>query len=181
MLSSQSASLVSLFLFSLPAAFSPSRPLLRGLPTCSAPAPIHPSDQEIHSNSLTLRHPADLLTQPAAAGPHLIRLALLSTAPTPCPARSPTWVTVGCLQMLHYLPHLSCSLNLTCLKYAHLHKGAPLHNCAYTLPTCTHLYIANSFSFFPSLVPSVLPLGHFPDISDEVKLLLWILLWQHSS
>lgn len=87
----------------------------------------NPSDLEIRSNSSLL---AELLTHPAATGPHLTCLALFSTAPTP-PPHCPAWITVGCLEIFHNLPQSSCSRNLTCLKDAHLRKDAcPLaHLC----------------------------------------------------
>lgn len=98
--------------------FGPSVPSLRWSShlwcACS-----NPSDLEMCSNSLLL---AELLTElyPAAVGPHLICLTLFSIAPT-LPPQSSAWVTVGCLQIFHNLPHLSCSFTLIFLKYAHLH------------------------------------------------------------
>lgn len=108
MLSSQPPSLLSLVPFSLPAAVQPLVPLRGGRLACSVPC-ASPSHQETGSESW---QPTAPLTNPAGAGPLLTCLALLPTVPTPSPAPSTTWVTVGCLQIRHNPSHVPCSLYL---------------------------------------------------------------------
>lgn len=128
----------SLFPCSICTALSISAPhgLLREVVFPPAVYPFHPADQETCSGSglsLNYSHASSFL------------FYIVSYCLTPPPAYSLAWVTVGCLQISHSLPHLFCPLNLPCLKSAHLHKDAPLHTYVH-IPPCTHLCVFNSFS-----------------------------------
>lgn len=164
MLSSQSP-LLPPVLFSLPAALHSLTASPRWSSHLQWPVPI----QQIRKHAAALAAPLTThALQPwGPISPALPGLVLLHAIPHEGQPGSP-----GAASKYPIISHMyHVPLTFSCLKYAHLHKDASLHICAHT-PTRIHLCVFNSFSSFSSSAPTALPLGHFPDTSDEFRFLL---------
>lgn len=134
MLSSRSPSLAPCSICTASSSSGLSLPLLGGLCTCSGPIP---SSRSVNMQGLWPL--TELLTCPA-----------LSSTTQLHPLYSPAQVTVGCLQISHNVPHLSCPLNLPCLYM----KMPP---CT---PVCTYPH-AHIFEYVTFFSPSEVQLHQF--------------------